>query len=174
MQELLFLCPNQGGGLSSAGWGGFWSRVSQCGKQLPVLFACMGRILMILTLSNLCFQQTEMMTEFIQSCQVLNSPELQVLALALVRNTVPRLAVQPQGSQQGALMEMAVHMAAVLLCGHSPVLQPLRNLACQPQSMQVRTQSSGALQHIPAACLCVLDPWLNLSQQQCSTSLFEL
>ncbi|KAF4797459.1 E3 ubiquitin-protein ligase RNF213 [Turdus rufiventris] len=81
-------------------------------------------------------QQTKMMTEFIQSCQVLNSPELQVLALALVRNTVPRLAVQPQGSQQGALMEMAVHMAAVLLCGHSPVLQPLRNLAYQPQSMQ--------------------------------------
>ncbi|NXM85207.1 RN213 ligase, partial [Oenanthe oenanthe] len=43
---------------------------------------------------------------------------------------------------QGALVEMAVHMAAVLLCGHSPVLQPLRNLACQPHSMQVRTQSS--------------------------------
>ncbi|NXQ37585.1 RN213 ligase, partial [Catharus fuscescens] len=54
---------------------------------------------------------------------------------------------------QGALMEMAVHTAAVLLCGHSPVLQPLRNLACQPHSMQVRTQSSGALQHIPAAWL---------------------
>uniref|UniRef100_A0A8C3UM49 RING-type E3 ubiquitin transferase n=1 Tax=Catharus ustulatus TaxID=91951 RepID=A0A8C3UM49_CATUS len=81
-------------------------------------------------------QQTEMMTGFIQSCQVLNSPELQVLALALVRNTVPRLAVKPWGSQQGALMEMAVHAAAVLLCGHSPVLQPLRNLACQPHSMQ--------------------------------------
>uniref|UniRef100_U3KDA3 RING-type E3 ubiquitin transferase n=1 Tax=Ficedula albicollis TaxID=59894 RepID=U3KDA3_FICAL len=82
-------------------------------------------------------QQIEVMTEFIQSCQVLNSPELQLLAVALVRNTVPRLAVEPWGcSQQGALVEMAVHMAAVLLCGHSPVLQPLRNLACQPHSMQ--------------------------------------
>ncbi|NXT06518.1 RN213 ligase, partial [Prunella fulvescens] len=39
---------------------------------------------------------------------------------------------------QGALVEMAVHVAAVLLCGHSPVLQPLRNLAFQPHSMQVR------------------------------------
>uniref|UniRef100_A0A803VP92 RING-type E3 ubiquitin transferase n=1 Tax=Ficedula albicollis TaxID=59894 RepID=A0A803VP92_FICAL len=79
----------------------------------------------------------QVMTEFIQSCQVLNSPELQLLAVALVRNTVPRLAVEPWGcSQQGALVEMAVHMAAVLLCGHSPVLQPLRNLACQPHSMQ--------------------------------------
>ncbi|XP_064251966.1 E3 ubiquitin-protein ligase RNF213 isoform X2 [Passer domesticus] len=82
-------------------------------------------------------QQTEVMTEFIQSCQVLNSPELQHFAVALVKNTLPRLAVEPQGhSQQGALVEMAVHMAAVLLCGHSPVLQPLRNLAFQPDSMQ--------------------------------------
>ncbi|NWV75052.1 RN213 ligase, partial [Dasyornis broadbenti] len=44
----------------------------------------------------------------------------------------------------GALVEMAVHVAAVLLCGHSPVLQPLRNLAFQPHAMQVRTQSSHA------------------------------
>ncbi|NWT32971.1 RN213 ligase, partial [Cardinalis cardinalis] len=43
---------------------------------------------------------------------------------------------------QGALVEMAVHVAAVLLCGHSPVLQPLRNLAFQPDSMQVRARSS--------------------------------
>ncbi|XP_062362182.1 E3 ubiquitin-protein ligase RNF213 [Cinclus cinclus] len=82
-------------------------------------------------------QQIEAMTEFIQSSQVLNSRDLQLLAVALVRNTVPGLAVEPQGcSQQGALVEMAVHTAAVLLCGHSPVLQPLRNLACQPHSMQ--------------------------------------
>ncbi|KAM4890524.1 E3 ubiquitin-protein ligase RNF213 [Sylvia borin] len=82
-------------------------------------------------------QQTEAMTEFIQSSQVLNSPELQEFAVALVRNTLPSLAMQPQGcSQHGALVEMAVHMAAVLLCGQSPVLQPLCNLAFQPHSMQ--------------------------------------
>ncbi|NXO62383.1 RN213 ligase, partial [Phainopepla nitens] len=61
----------------------------------------------------------------------------------------------------GALVEMAVHVAAVLLCGHSPVLQPLRNLAFQPHSMQVRTQGSPAL---------LLDPLLSLSKQQCSSS----
>nr|XP_030143221.3 LOW QUALITY PROTEIN: E3 ubiquitin-protein ligase RNF213 [Taeniopygia guttata] len=82
-------------------------------------------------------QQTEVMTKFIQSCQVLNSPELRDLAVALVRNALPGLAVEPRGrSQQGALVEMAVHVAAVLLCGHSPVLQPLRNLAFQPDTMQ--------------------------------------
>lgn len=91
------------------------------------------------------------MIEFIQSSQVLNSPELQLFAVALVRNSLPRLALQPWGcSQHGALVEMAVHTAAVLLCGLSPVLQPLRNLAFQPHRMQVSTQSPGALQHIPA------------------------
>uniref|UniRef100_A0A8C5J7S2 RN213 ligase n=1 Tax=Junco hyemalis TaxID=40217 RepID=A0A8C5J7S2_JUNHY len=82
-------------------------------------------------------QQTEVMTRFIQCSRVLNSPELKLLAVALVKNTLPGLVVEPQGhSQQGALVEMAVHMAAVLLCGHSLVLQPLRNLAFQPHTMQ--------------------------------------
>ncbi|XP_074397014.1 E3 ubiquitin-protein ligase RNF213 isoform X2 [Zonotrichia albicollis] len=82
-------------------------------------------------------QQTEVMTRFIQCSRVLNSPELKLLAVALVKNTLPGLVVEPQGhSQQGALVEMAVHMAAVLLCGHSLVLQPLRNLAFQPDTMQ--------------------------------------
>ncbi|NWZ02408.1 RN213 ligase, partial [Loxia curvirostra] len=57
---------------------------------------------------------------------------------------------------QGALVEMAVHVAAVLLCGHSPVLQPLRNLAFQPHSMQVRARSSRAVQLIPGSCLLLL------------------
>ncbi|NXS52991.1 RN213 ligase, partial [Brachypteracias leptosomus] len=39
----------------------------------------------------------------------------------------------------GALIEMSVHTAAVLLCGHNPTLQPLRNLAFHPQAMEVRT-----------------------------------
>ncbi|NWU89930.1 RN213 ligase, partial [Upupa epops] len=36
------------------------------------------------------------------------------------------------------LIEMAVHMAAVLQCGQSRVLQPLSNLAFQPHAMEVR------------------------------------
>ncbi|NWX91096.1 RN213 ligase, partial [Nothoprocta pentlandii] len=39
----------------------------------------------------------------------------------------------------GALVEMAVHAAAVLLCGQNPILQPLRNLAFHPRTMRVRT-----------------------------------
>ncbi|NXP24407.1 RN213 ligase, partial [Scytalopus superciliaris] len=48
-----------------------------------------------------------------------------------------------------ALVEVAVHIAAVLLCGQSPVLQPLRNLAFQPHTMEVKRWNSDANQHIP-------------------------
>ncbi|KFQ30084.1 E3 ubiquitin-protein ligase RNF213, partial [Mesitornis unicolor] len=43
---------------------------------------------------------------------------------------------------RGALTEVAVHAAAILLCGQSPVLQPLRNLALHPHTMQVRSFTS--------------------------------
>ncbi|NXK12504.1 RN213 ligase, partial [Herpetotheres cachinnans] len=36
----------------------------------------------------------------------------------------------------GALIEMAVHTTAVLLCGQNPVLQPLRKLAFHPHTME--------------------------------------
>ncbi|NWR66294.1 RN213 ligase, partial [Bucorvus abyssinicus] len=48
----------------------------------------------------------------------------------------------------GALTEMAVHTAAVLLCGQNPILQPLRNLAFQPRTMKVKTFNSLATQHV--------------------------
>ncbi|NXU35912.1 RN213 ligase, partial [Drymodes brunneopygia] len=66
-----------------------------------------------------------------------------------------------------ALLEMAVHMAAVLLCGHSPVLQPLRNLALQPHTMQVRAQSSPALQHISGSSLLLLNSVFSCCFSQC-------
>ncbi|XP_071430029.1 E3 ubiquitin-protein ligase RNF213 isoform X2 [Pithys albifrons albifrons] len=82
-------------------------------------------------------QQTDMMTQFIQNSQVLTAPELQHFAAVLVRNALPALAVDPRSSSQHrALIEVAVHSTAVLLCGQSPILQPLRNLALQPDTME--------------------------------------
>ncbi|XP_040438107.1 E3 ubiquitin-protein ligase RNF213 isoform X1 [Falco naumanni] len=82
-------------------------------------------------------QQTDAMTEFIQNSQVLNSPDLQHLAGSLVMNALPFLMVDPQSLiRNGALIEMAVHTTAVLLCGQNPVLQPLRNLAFHPHTME--------------------------------------
>ncbi|KAM6245288.1 E3 ubiquitin-protein ligase RNF213 [Porphyrio hochstetteri] len=83
-------------------------------------------------------QQIDAVTTFIQSSQVLNSPDLQNFAHCLVRNALPSLPVDPQSfSHSGALVEMAVHTAAVLLCGHNPILQPLRSLAFSPHTMQL-------------------------------------
>ncbi|XP_064378919.1 E3 ubiquitin-protein ligase RNF213 isoform X2 [Dromaius novaehollandiae] len=82
-------------------------------------------------------QQSDAMTEFIQNSQVLNSPNLKQFATSLVKNTLPSLPVNPQSfSHDGALIEMAVHTAAVLLCGQNPILQPLRNLAFCPHTME--------------------------------------
>ncbi|XP_061232976.1 E3 ubiquitin-protein ligase RNF213 isoform X3 [Neopsephotus bourkii] len=82
-------------------------------------------------------QQTAAMSDFIQSSQVLNSADVQDFASSLVMNALPSLRVDPQSfSHHGALTEMAVHTAAVLLCGRNPVLGPLRNLAFQPHTMQ--------------------------------------
>ncbi|NXY15970.1 RN213 ligase, partial [Atrichornis clamosus] len=61
---------------------------------------------------------------------------------------------------QGSLLEMAVHMAAVLLCGQSPVLQPLRNLAFQPHAMEVRTS-------LVPACLVPWNAVLSSCFSQC-------
>ncbi|XP_068007364.1 E3 ubiquitin-protein ligase RNF213 isoform X3 [Melanerpes formicivorus] len=82
-------------------------------------------------------QQTDAMIKFIQNSQVLNSPDLQRFAASLVMNELSSVTVDPRSfSHRGALMEMAVHTAAVLLCGQNPILQPLRNLAFRPATMQ--------------------------------------
>lgn len=78
------------------------------------------------------------MSDFIQNSQVLNSADVQDFASSLVMNALPSLRVNPQSfSHHEALTEMAVHTAAVLLCGRNPVLGPLRNLAFHPHTMQV-------------------------------------
>lgn len=93
---------------------------------------------------NVCFQQISAMTEFIQNSGVLNSPDMQNFAACLVTNKLPSLlTVDPQSfSHNGALIEMAVHTSAVLLCGQNPILQPLRNLAFSPDTMEVKRFNS--------------------------------
>ncbi|NWX41305.1 RN213 ligase, partial [Steatornis caripensis] len=56
----------------------------------------------------------------------------------------------------GALMEMAVHTAAVLLCGQNPVLQPLRNLAFYPHTMEMMVSLKGNNRGFINVCLIIL------------------
>uniref|UniRef100_A0A672LBL4 RING-type E3 ubiquitin transferase n=1 Tax=Sinocyclocheilus grahami TaxID=75366 RepID=A0A672LBL4_SINGR len=57
-------------------------------------------------------------------------------AKGLVNNHLHALRVQPQMSgRELLLVEVTVHMAAVLLCGNLPLLEPLQQLALSPNNM---------------------------------------
>ncbi|KAF6297909.1 hypothetical protein mRhiFer1_000154 [Rhinolophus ferrumequinum] len=80
-------------------------------------------------------EQREAVNKFIEESKIL-SPDLRRFATSLVTNTLPLLRTGPGGSSlEGTVTEMAVHTAAVLLCGQSQLLEPLKNLAFFPANM---------------------------------------
>ncbi|XP_048346006.1 E3 ubiquitin-protein ligase RNF213-like isoform X2 [Sphaerodactylus townsendi] len=82
-------------------------------------------------------EQRQALKEFIQNSKVLPSPELAAFAESLVANRLPSLTVNPlDSSQRRVVIEMVVHIGAVLLCGQNRVIEPLRNLAFSPNTMQ--------------------------------------
>uniref|UniRef100_UPI0040389A17 E3 ubiquitin-protein ligase RNF213-like n=1 Tax=Callospermophilus lateralis TaxID=76772 RepID=UPI0040389A17 len=81
-------------------------------------------------------EQCEAVSRFIEDSKILSPPGVRPFAASLVANTLPLLSAGPGAdSLEGTVTEMAVHTAAVLLCGQSKVLVPLRNLAFSPASM---------------------------------------
>lgn len=63
---------------------------------------------------------------------------MRAFAEALVKNRLCALRVRPQMTgREFVLLEVTVHMAAVLLCGNLPLLQPLQRLALTPNNMTV-------------------------------------
>jgi hypothetical protein len=77
---------------------------------------------------------------FIQASKVLVSPEVRAFAQALVANRLGPLEVRPGASgAQCVVVELSIHLAAVLLCGNQGVLTPLQQLALLPTNMQVGT-----------------------------------
>ncbi|XP_053146867.1 E3 ubiquitin-protein ligase RNF213-like isoform X2 [Hemicordylus capensis] len=82
-------------------------------------------------------KQCDVLKEFIQKSQVLPSAELKAFAESLMANSLPSLTVSPRGSSHMKIVvEMAVHTAAILLCRQNRILEPLRNLAFSPNTMQ--------------------------------------
>lgn len=107
-------------------------------------------MMLISFLLNMCFQQRDGVTKFIQNSRLLNSPDLQKFALSLVMNALPSvLTGDPESaSHRGALIEMAVHTTAVLLCRQNPILQPLRNVVFSPCTVELkRCNSNGSSAH---------------------------
>ncbi|XP_063149004.1 E3 ubiquitin-protein ligase RNF213 [Candoia aspera] len=82
-------------------------------------------------------KQCEVLKEFIQNSRVLPSPKLESFAESLVTNQLPLLTLPPLSFGHNVMViEMAVHTAVVLLSSQNQILEPLRNLAFSPNTMQ--------------------------------------
>ncbi|XP_075850113.1 E3 ubiquitin-protein ligase RNF213 isoform X2 [Microcebus murinus] len=80
-------------------------------------------------------EQREAVNKFIEECEVF-SPAVRYFATSLVENTLPLLRKSPgDNGLEGTVTEMAIHAAAILLCGQNRVLEPLKNLAFSPATM---------------------------------------
>ncbi|KAM7069332.1 E3 ubiquitin-protein ligase RNF213 isoform 2-T4 [Molossus nigricans] len=79
-------------------------------------------------------EQREAVNKFIEESQAL-SPDMRDFAKSLATNTLPLLKMVPGDSLEGAVTEVAVHAAVVLLCGQNRLLEPLKNLAFSPETM---------------------------------------
>ncbi|CAL8303834.1 unnamed protein product [Merluccius merluccius] len=82
-------------------------------------------------------EQCQVLVTHIDACGVLDRPQLKAFARALVANNLGPMAVVPGASGgHSVVLELAVHMASVLLCGKHRILVPLQNLALSPVTMQ--------------------------------------
>ncbi|KAM9780063.1 E3 ubiquitin-protein ligase rnf213-alpha-like [Neosynchiropus ocellatus] len=74
---------------------------------------------------------------FIQTSKILDGHNVKSFAQALVSNQLGVLSVSPEMSEnQSVLVELVVHMAAVLLCVNEEIVSPLKQLALAPSTMQ--------------------------------------
>ncbi|KAM8845445.1 E3 ubiquitin-protein ligase rnf213-alpha-like isoform 2-T2 [Spinachia spinachia] len=82
-------------------------------------------------------EQLEAFTTFIQNSKVLASLQMKAFAKTLVTNQLRSLVVCPGVSEtQSVLVDLSIHLAAVLLCGNQQICAPLQSLAMQPADMQ--------------------------------------
>lgn len=83
-------------------------------------------------------QQVEALVAYIQESKFLPNPLVKNFAKALVTNQHGPLSSRPGASGvECVLLELTVHLAAVLLCGNQPILAPLQQLATALANMQV-------------------------------------
>uniref|UniRef100_A0A8C7LM14 RZ-type domain-containing protein n=1 Tax=Oncorhynchus mykiss TaxID=8022 RepID=A0A8C7LM14_ONCMY len=78
------------------------------------------------------------LVDFIEASTFLASRNVKEFALDLVANRLGPLTVQTGASgAQWVVVELAIHLSAVLLCGNQGLLIPLQQLALFPTNMQV-------------------------------------
>ncbi|KAM4802762.1 E3 ubiquitin-protein ligase RNF213-like [Urocitellus parryii] len=107
-------------------------------------------------------EQCEAVSRFVENSRILSPTGVRPFAASLVANTLPLLSTGPGAdSLERTVTEMAIHTAAVLLCGQSEVLVPLRNLAFSPASM-----SNAFLPTMPEDLLAQAQKWEGLEGVQ--------
>ncbi|XP_067222276.1 E3 ubiquitin-protein ligase rnf213-alpha-like [Chanodichthys erythropterus] len=109
-------------------------------KAVYVLMALFREVTSLYRNENSTFhpkpEQCSGLQVFIRSAEIFVNEEVKAFAEALVNNHLHALRVQPQTSdKEFRLVEVTVHMAAVLLCGNLPLLQPLQQLTLSPNNM---------------------------------------
>lgn len=83
-------------------------------------------------------QLREALLTFIQTSKFLTTPAVKAFAQALVTNQLGPLQVCPGASAaHSVLVDLTIHLAAVVLCEHRGILAPLQHLALTPATMQV-------------------------------------
>ncbi|XP_066519298.1 E3 ubiquitin-protein ligase rnf213-alpha-like [Hoplias malabaricus] len=82
-------------------------------------------------------EQRQTLEDFIHGSQYLDTREMKVFAAALVNNRLGGLSVDGHRTHiDNTLIDLAVHLKAVLLCGSERVLAPLTQLGLFPATMQ--------------------------------------
>ncbi|XP_053095106.1 E3 ubiquitin-protein ligase rnf213-alpha isoform X3 [Pangasianodon hypophthalmus] len=82
-------------------------------------------------------EQLAALEDFSKNSKVFLTPESRVFAQALVHNQLPALQLHPNLSgDEYVVLELTVHLAAVLLCANHAVVEPLLQLAFFPANMQ--------------------------------------
>ncbi|XP_046895107.1 E3 ubiquitin-protein ligase rnf213-alpha isoform X2 [Hypomesus transpacificus] len=82
-------------------------------------------------------QQCKALVALIETSKVLATPEVKAFARALVANQLGAMGVrQGASTAESVVVELTVHLAAVLLCGNPGVMTPLQQLALVPANMQ--------------------------------------
>ncbi|XP_073332592.1 E3 ubiquitin-protein ligase rnf213-alpha-like [Pagrus major] len=82
-------------------------------------------------------EQCQAFEELIQGSRFLHQKEVRDFGLALVHNRLGELAVHPENTiVDNTVIELTIHLAAVLLTGTHPLVMPLKQLGLSPQNMQ--------------------------------------
>lgn len=86
----------------------------------------------------LFLQQCKALEDFIEGSRYLNCREVRDFAKELVHNRMGGLSVlADRSSVEHTLIELVVHMSAVLLTGTEGLLTPLQQLGLSPNNMLV-------------------------------------